>query len=521
MTTSKDASSLSKEQLLIVAGLMTAVSLAALDMTVVATVMPTVAGALGGLDLFSWTFSVYLLTSTVTVPIYGKLADLYGRKPILLGGAVMFVAGSMLCGAAQSMEMLIVFRAIQGLGAGAVLPITITIIGDIFSIEQRSKVQGFMSGVWGVAGVAGPALGGLITDSVGWRWVFFLNLPFGLAAIFLITRFYIEKTEKKPHVLDYWGGLLLTGAVIMLLIGFLDGGERFGWTSVETLGMFAAAALLFALFLRQESYAPEPVIPLSLFRNRVIAVSSVAVFVAGGVMFGVTSFVPLFEQGVFGGSATAAGMVLAPMSVAWVIAAMISGKAIMRVGYFPAAMTGGVLLVMGAAILLALTYSTSIWVAVVAGTIIGGGMGFTTNSTIIAVQNAVDWSQRGVATATTMFFRTIGGSISIAIMGALLNSRIADRFASIEGAPDGGKAEALLDGAERALLPDAVIEAMQKALASSLHEMFFVVFAAAAICLATLTFFPRGQVSELAAGATARRDTAEPDAGEAPAVAMH
>ena len=521
MQQTTNSSSLSKDQLLIVAGLMTAVSLAALDMTVVATVMPTVAGALGGLDLFSWTFSVYLLTSTVTVPIYGKLADLYGRKPILLAGAVMFIAGSILCGAAQSMEMLIVFRAVQGLGAGAVLPITITIVGDIFTIEQRSKVQGFMSGVWGVAGVAGPALGGLITDTAGWRWVFYLNLPFGLAAIALISKYYVERTEKKPHVLDYWGGLLLTGAVVALLMAFLDGGERFGWASIETLGMFGSALLLLALFLRQEMRAPEPVIPLSLFRNRIIAVSSVAVFVAGGVMFGVTSYVPLFEQGVFGGSATEAGMVLAPMSVAWVIAAMICGKAILRVGYYPAAMTGGALLVAGAAVLLALTYSTSIWVAVVAGTIIGAGMGFATNSTIIAVQNAVDWSQRGVATATTMFFRTIGGSIGIAIMGAMLNSRLAGRFASIEGAPAGLEAESLLDDAERALIPEAVVEAMQRALASSLHEMFFVVFAAGAICLAVLTLFPRGQVGELADVGTRRNVHPEPEPAEPTAAAMH
>jgi EmrB/QacA subfamily drug resistance transporter len=481
----------------IVAGLMMAVSLAALDTTIVGTVMPTIAGELGGLSLFSWVFSVYLLTSTVTVPIYGKLADLYGRKPVILFGVTLFLAGSVLCGAAQSMEMLVVFRAVQGLGAGAVLPIAITIIGDIFSVEERARIQGFFSGVWGVTGLAGPAVGGLITDNIGWPWAFFVNVPFGIASLLLLLTNYSEKLEKRPHTLDYWGAALLSGAIVSLLMGLLHGSEAYGWASAETASLFVTAAVLLALFVWLESRAAEPVIPLSLFQNKVILVSSMAVFVAGGLMFGVTSYVPLFAQGVFGATATEAGLVLAPMSLTWVLSATISGRLIIKAGYYPAAMIGGVSLFVGSLILLGLTADTSIIVGIVAGAVIGVGMGFTTNATIIAVQNAVTWNQRGVATASTMFFRTIGGAISVAVMGALLNNRLSERLETTAGA-EGIQAETLLDRQERNALDPSVLEAVSNALSASLHEMFFVVFAAGALCLAIIAFFPRGQVSDLA-----------------------
>jgi EmrB/QacA subfamily drug resistance transporter len=485
----------------IVLGLMMAVSLAALDTTVVGTVMPTIAGELGGLRLFSWVFSVYLLTSTVTVPIYGKLADLYGRKPVILFGVSLFLIGSVLCGAAQSMEMLIAFRAVQGLGAGAVLPIAITIIGDIFTIEERAKIQGFFSGVWGVAGVAGPAVGGLIADNLGWPWAFYINVPFGFASLGLIALYYHERLEKRSHVLDYWGAVFLSSAIVALLMALLHGGETYGWASAETGGLFLIAGVMLAGFVWLEARAPEPLIPLSLFRQRVILVSSLAVFVAGGLMFGVTSYVPLFAQGVFGASATEAGLVLAPMSLAWVISAIISGRTIIRFGYYPAALVGGTALFAGSLMLLGLTPDTSIAVAVVAGAVIGAGMGFITNSTVIAVQNAVAWNQRGVATASTQFFRTIGGALSVAAMGALLNSRLSERLAAVSDAPEGLRAETLLDRAERAQLSPDVLASVSHALGNSLHEMFFFVVAAGALCLAIIAFFPRGQASDLASSA--------------------
>lgn len=498
---------------LVVAALMMALSLAALDSTVVGTAMPTIVGTLGGLSLFSWVFSVYLLTSTVTVPIYGKLADLYGRKPVLMLGAVLFLAGSALCGTAQGMEELIAFRAVQGLGAGAVQPITMTIIGDVFSVEQRARIQGLFSSVWGISSVTGPALGGLITDSASWRWVFLVNLPLGITSIVLLWTCYRERTEKHGHVIDYWGTSLLTGSIVALLLALLQGANRYGWVGGETLGLIAVSALLLALFIWQEGRTREPVLPLGLFRNRVIAVSSLAGFVTGGLMFGVSSYVPLFAQGVFGGTAIDAGLVLAPMSIGWPLGSVVSGRMILKTGYYPTAMLGSAFLVVGSAGLLTVGKESPQALLMATVCLIGLGMGFTASAFIISVQNAVDWGQRGIATASTQFFRTIGGSISVAIMGAVLNSEMSSRLRDIPGAPTGSRANSLLDPATRSSLGTQVLDAMQRALAASLHEIYFLVFGAAVISFAIVLFFPRGRVHELSHEARTRAapvEAAEP-----------
>jgi EmrB/QacA subfamily drug resistance transporter len=486
-------------KVVVVAALMLAISLAALDTTVVGTALPTIVGKLGGLSLFSWVFSVYLLTSTVTVPLYGKLADLYGRKPILLFGCAVFLIGSALCGTAGSMEQLILFRAVQGLGAGAVLPVTMTVIGDMFSIEERARIQGLTSTVWGITSLAGPALGGVITEGVSWRWIFYINLPLGLATIVLISRFYREQRQvKQSHVIDYWGTILLSGAVIALLLGLLQGVVHYGWLGSPTLGLFGVSALLLALFLLQESKAAEPVLPLWLFRNKVIAVASLIGFVTGGLMIGVNSYVPLYAQGVHGGTAIDAGLIVLPMSVAWPAGSVLGGRMMVRSGYYTAAMLGAVVLVIGTSCLLLLSRDASVAVALVSMAIIGMGMGLTMPSMVISVQNAVEWRHRGIATASTQFFRTIGGAIGVAIMGAILTSAMASRLAQIPGVPEGARADNLLTPGERAKLPAEVLDAMQRALAGSLHEIFYVVVLAAVAAFAIVLFFPRGRAQDMA-----------------------
>ncbi len=502
---------------LVVAALMMATSLAALDATVVGTAMPTVVGSLGGLSLFSWVFSIYLLTSTVTVPLYGKLADLYGRKPVLMVGASLFLLGSILCGLSQSMEQLIAFRAVQGIGAGAVLPITMTIIGDLFSIEQRARIQGLFSSVWGAASVTGPALGGLITDNASWRWVFYVNLPLGLLAIVLLGLYYRERTEKREHSLDYWGTVLLSGAIVSLLMALLHGVKTYGWTGQETLALFAMAAVLLAAFVWQEGRAKEPAVPLWLFRNRVIAVSSLAGFVGGGLMFGVSSYVPLFSQGVFGGTAIDAGLVVAPMSIGWPVGSTLAGRMILRVGYYPVALLGAAFLSAGPMVLLVLSADSSVVVAMAAVLLIGLGMGFTSTSFIISVQNAVEWGQRGIATASTQFMRTIGGSINVAIMGAILNSRLAGRVSDIPGAPARGGADTLLNPQTRDSLAPGVLDAMQRALASSLHEVYFLIVAVGLLSLGIVLFFPRGRIHEME---PAQAPTASPETRESSPAAV-
>jgi EmrB/QacA subfamily drug resistance transporter len=503
---------------LLVVALMFAISIAALDQTIVSTALPTVVGNLGGLSLFSWVFSVYLLALTVTVPLYGKLADLYGRKPVLLFGIFVFLLGSVLCGLANSMLELVIFRAIQGVGAGATQPITMTIIGDVFTIEQRARIQGLFSSVWGVTSLSGPAIGGLLADGLSWRWVFFINLPLGIIAMLLIWRFFDEKRERQKHVLDYWGAMLLSGAVVALLLALLEGGAKYGWTSAETLTLLGVSGLLLAAFITQESRTREPVLPMWLFRNKVIVMSCATIGVCGGLMFGVSSYVPLFAQGVYGGTALDAGLIVLPMSFSWPLASVISGRVILRFGYYAAALTGGVALVAGTSILLTLSRDAPNELAMLAALVVGFGMGFMTSALIISLQNAVDWQHRGVATASFQFFRTIGGSISVAIMGAMLNSNLAGRFAEVPGVPAGADSHTLLNAQDRAELAPSVLDGMQRALASTLHELYFVVVIAAVIAFGLAMFFPRGSADSLAgtasAGRGAAREGAEASAGD-------
>jgi EmrB/QacA subfamily drug resistance transporter len=478
----------------VIIALMLAVSLAALDTSIVVTAAPKIVGSLGGLELFGWVFSVNLLTATVMMPVYGKLADLYGRKPILIWGVSIFLIGSALCGLSQNMEMLIACRALVGFGTGAVMPATMTIIGDIFSIEERAKMQGVFSGVWGVTALAGPLVGGIVTDEISWRWIFFVTMPLGVGAIILISRFYSEDHHRRQHRLDIAGALLLAGAVVSLLLVLLQFGRRFGWASPETTSLLALSGVLLVLFVLQERRAAEPMVPLSLFKNRVVIAASLAVFLAGGLAIGVQSYVPLFEQGVNEGSATRAGLILAPMSISWIFGAMASGRMIIKFGFFPSAMTGGVLLVVGSAGMLFVSAETTIYIASVAGFFMGIGMGFITNACVIAVQNSVEWEQRGIATASTQFFRSIGGSISVAIMGALLNSRMADRLAEIRDLPAGANADSMLTEENRITLPSEVLDAMQRALSASLHEVFIFVALTAVLSLMAAYFFPRGKL---------------------------
>jgi EmrB/QacA subfamily drug resistance transporter len=504
VTTSNPAPAAASNRVLLIIGLMLAMSVAALDGTVVSTALPTIVGSLGGLSLFSWVFSIYLLTSTVPVPLYGKLADLYGRKPVLLFGCALFMVGSLLCGIAGSMEQLIIFRAVQGLGAGAILPVVMTVIGDNFPMEQRARIQGFFSGVWGVSSLLGPVVGGLITEGVSWRWIFLINIPIGLVGIAILASVFHERLEKRSHIIDTWGTLLLTGALVCFLLALLQGVKEWGWLGGPTLVLFGAAAAQLVLFILQEQRVVEPLIALSLFKNKVIAVASLGTFMGGAMMFGFTSYVPLFIQGVKGDTALQSGLILLPMSFLWTVGSVISGRTLLRVGYYPSLIIGGVLLVSGAITLVFLNRDASLVVAALAGTFAGLGMGFTMPALVISVQNSVEWNQRGVATALTQFFRTIGGSISVAIMGAILASQVSHGLRDVEGVPPNFSGDQLLNVEQRSLLDPGVLDATREILASALHDIYFLVLFCACIAFAVVLFFPRGRVHELAVGAPQR-----------------
>ncbi len=494
-------------KIIITIGLMLGMALAALDTTIVGTAMPSIVGKLGGITLYSWVFSVYLLTSTTSVPIYGKLADIYGRKPIFLLGSALFLLGSVASGASQTMVQLIIFRAVQGLGAGAVLPIVLTIIGDIFVLEERAKVQGLFSGVWGISSIVGPALGGLIVDHFSWRWVFFINVPIGLVSCILLIIAFKEQVErKKPH-LDYLGTVALTGSIVALLFAFLQGGTSWAWTSLPSIGLFAAAVALLAFFLAVERRAPEPILPLSLFRNRIIALSSIGGVILGVLMFGVTSYVPLFVQGVKGGSATDAGITLGPLLLAWPVTSTLSGRIIINYGYRFTALIGATLALLGVGMIVMFNIQTSILFVVIAMLCLGAGLGFLSMVYTLSVQNAVPWNVRGVATATTQFFRTIGGTIGVAIMGTILNAQMAQRFTPIfahfsevaQRLPKGLSPENVLLSSElRKVLPAEVLHLLEVALAQSLFWVYLLMLVFAVAGLITMFWLPGGRADKYA-----------------------
>lgn len=494
-------------KIIVTIALMLGMSLAALDTTIVGTALPSIVGKLGGITLYSWVFSAYLLTSTTTVPIYGKLADLYGRKPLFLFGSILFVAGSVACGGSQTMVQLIIFRAIQGLGAGAVQPIVLTIIGDIFALEERAKVQGLFSGVWGISSVVGPAVGGLIVDHFSWRWVFFVNVPFGIASVVLLALSLKENVERRKRSLDYLGTLTLTGGIVALLFALLQGGTTWAWDSLPSIGLFVASVVLLVLFVLQERRTAEPILPLTLFNNRIIAIASIGGLVLGVVMFGITTYVPLFVQGVGGGSATSAGITLGPMLLAWPIAATLSGKLVLSYGYRLIAGLGTLLTVVGVGMITLFNVQTGLPFIVVAMFITGTGLGFSSSAYILSVQNAVPWNLRGVATASTQFVRTIGGTIGVAVMGTILNAQMALRFTPIfahfttvaASIPKSvAPANVLLTPTLRTSLPGEFIAQLQLALQQSLFWVYALVFVLAIIGFIVMFFFPGGRADKYA-----------------------
>src|SRR5579883_711248 len=492
-------------KVVVIIGLMLGMALAALDTTIVGTAMPSIVGKLGGFSLYSWVFSAYLLTSTTTVPIYGKLADLYGRKPLFLAGTALFLLGSVASGLSQSMEQLIVFRALQGLGAGAVQPLVLTIIGDIFELSERAKVQGFFSGVWGVASVIGPAIGGLIVDHFSWRWVFYINIPFGLLSALLLILFFKEKVTRTKPTLDYAGTLALSGAIVALLFALLQGGSSWAWLSPQSLSLFALFAALMVLFLWLEKRAPEPILPLTLFQNRIIAVASIGGLILGVTMFGVSTYVPLFVQGVKGGSGTDAGIVLTPLLFSWPVASVISGKLVLRFGYRSIAVIGAILTTLGAAMLLFFNQGTGLLFIVGSMLLMGTGLGLDSTVFILSVQNAVPWRLRGVATASTQFVRTIGGTIGVAFMGTILNVQLVQRFAPIFARfadatrhlpRNVAPANVLLTPNIRALVPANFLQQLQNALAGGLFWVYLIVFVLMLVSLVAMFWLPGGRADQ-------------------------
>lgn len=409
---------------MVIIGLLAAMFIGALDVTIVATATPHIIADLHGVSLFSWVFAVYTLTTCVAVPIFGKLADLFGRKAVFTVGIGLFVLGSILCGAAQSMAELIWFRALQGIGAGALAPVCFTIIGDLFSGKQRGKMMGVFSSVWSVAGLLGPLIGGYFVDQVSWRWIFYINVPIGAAALLLVTVFLHQPIERRVKKIDYLGTLTFTVSLSALLYALLSGGSDHPWDSPLIIGLFAVAAVFLLLFLWIEKRAEEPMMPLSIFRIRVLNVTNVSGFLTFSITTGLTIYSPIWIQSVLGHSATGSGLIVMPMSLAWPLASNIAGRLMYRMGVKASIVFGSSLVVAGFIWLAALQMNSPYvyWIGILV--VIGLGMGFVATPSTVVVQSAVGWENRGVANASSMLLRAMGQTIGIAVFGTIYNQHV-------------------------------------------------------------------------------------------------
>ena len=470
---------------LVVASLLAGTFLSSVDVTVVGTAMPTVVAQLGGLALYPWVFSIYLLASTVTMPLYGKAADLFGRKPAYLVGTGLFVLGSVLCATATSMEQLVLWRGLQGLGAG-VTPVTFTIVGDLYPAEKRARIQGLFSAVWAISSIAGPALGALIVSQWTWQWIFLINLPVGVVAAGLLLFSLDEEVERKPHRFDLAGAGFLTAGTVGLLWAMLRGGGT-GFADPWVLASLTAALVFAAAFIVQERRHPEPMIPPSLLRDRTVRISALAGLGAGGMLFGISSYVPAFVQGAMGGDVTDAGLSVLAMGIGWPIASTSSGWFLRWWGFRRTALLGGVLLALGGLGLWTFEADTSrLWVMLVVG-VIGLGMGFAMTITLIAPQEVVDWQRRGAVTGLVQFSRTIGGTILVAAMGAVLAGTLRSELASNPELIE--LANAIMDPQRRGAVPTEVAAQVHGAISVGLSRALIGVGAMGlCVCLALLAF---------------------------------
>jgi EmrB/QacA subfamily drug resistance transporter len=416
---------------LIVIGVLLGMLLSALDQTVVGTAMPRIIADLGGLEHYAWVFTAYMLASTVTIPIYGKLSDIYGRRMFFLAGMLLFLAGSALSGTSQNMTQLIFYRAIQGLGAGAMMPIVQAIIGDVFPPAERGKWQGLMMAVFGLASIVGPTMGGWITDNWGWRWVFYVNMPVGALAIVTAGIALPRLSRRRQHQIDYLGAASLVAGAVPLLLAFSWAGTQYAWNSAQIIGLFAFALVMFVVFFLIEMWAAEPIISPRLFLNSIFAVSVIATFLVSAGMFGAIMYLPLFVQGVIGDSATNSGVVLTPMMLGFIVSSVIGGQLLSRTGrYKVLALVGFAVAAFGMFLLARMDVTTTENVVVRNMIITGLGIGVMMSLFTIVVQNAFPFRQLGEVTASLQFFRSIGATIGVAILGTAMTNSFQSAFQS-------------------------------------------------------------------------------------------
>ncbi|MFG6149082.1 MDR family MFS transporter [Halobacillus sp. B23F22_1] len=459
---------------LVLASIMLAMFLAAIEATIVSTAMPGIVADLGGFSLYSWVFSAYLLTNASTVLLFGKLSDTYGRKPIFMLGICLFLLGSIIAALANGMVVLIAARFVQGLGAGALMPIATTIVGDIYSKEERAKIQGYLSSVWGISAVTGPLLGGFFVDVLSWPFVFWMNLPLGMLALTGVMLFFKEDVEKQEARISYKSSIYVMLMVSLVVLMLVEGGIGIAWLSLEMLILFLTALGSFILFRQAEKKTSTPMLPLHLWENRSIRYANLTSLTTGMILIGVSSYLPAFVQGVMEQSATVAGFTLTTMSIGWPIAATLAGRLLLKAGFRFTSIVGGCSLIIGAVLFSLLSPEKGPVFAAVGSLFIGIGMGFSTTSFIVSIQNSVDWKMRGIATASNMFMRTLGSALGAAVLGGLLNNRIHQSLEQ-EGLDQEYSVDStnlLLNEEARSELSAQALTVFREGLTNGLHQVY-------------------------------------------------
>ncbi|MBI3944016.1 MAG: MFS transporter [Chloroflexi bacterium] len=481
-----------KNLIIVTISILLALFMASVETTVIGTAMPTIISDLGGLDKYSWVFAVYMLSSTTMTPIFGKLSDLYGRRPIFLIGLIIFLAGSILSGLSQNMTQLIIFRLFQGIGAGGILPLAFIVIGDIYTLQQRARIQGLFSSVWGVSSIVGPLLGGFLVDNISWHWVFYINVPIGLVVMLLIFFFLAEPLQSRKKVyIDFLGVFLLITGVSSLLILLLREGDSTTLISGSAIILATVSLLSLVGFLVVERRAAEPLIPLNLFNNRLYSVAAIGGFLAGLGLFGLASFIPLFMQTVVGTTATEAGAALTPQILGWTLASAVGGQLFMRFGTRRLALSGAVFMIAGAILLATTGEGPSRWQIMAAMAFLGAGMGLTISTYTIAVQNSVARERLGAATSTLQFTRTMGGTLGVSIMGSILAARLSQRLTEMPNLASQVSIRSLLNATELARLPAETILALRGVFHYALSGAFSFMLIAVILAVIAIFFTPQ------------------------------